>query len=221
MSYSEVFTGPFIEMWARVLEYLPLLAVAFLVFILGLIISPIIGGLVHKTLRFARIDTVAENSGITAALSGIGMDFSFAKVIGELIKYIVFIIFLNIVVEVLGLTQITDLIDDLIRYIPQVIVATVLLGAGLTFGDFFKKMTMKMSTATSISDRDGALLGMVGKFAIVTFAGMAALVQLGVAQALVQILFAGIVAGCALAMGLGSKERVARMWSDLSKERDN
>jgi len=58
---------------------------------------------------------------------------------------------------------------------------------------------MRMSLATSLSDKDGALLGMIGKFAIVTFAGMAALVQLGVAQELVQILFAGIVAGCALA----------------------
>lgn len=216
-----MFTGPFIDMWSRVLEYLPLLAVAFFVFILGLIVSPVVGGLVHKALRFAKLDTLIERAGISEALAGIGLDFSFAKVVGEIIKYIVFVIFLNIVVEVLGLTQITALIDDLIRYIPQVIVAVVLFGAGLTFGEFFKKTTMKMSQATVMSDKDGALLGMIGKFAIVTFAGMASLVQLGVAEALVQILFAGIVAGCALAMGLGSQKRVAKMWEDLGEKRDN
>lgn len=216
-----MFTGPFVDMWTRVLEYLPLLAVAFLVFVLGLIISPIIGGLVHKALRFAKLDTLIEKVGVAEALAGIGMDFSFSKAIGELIKYIIFIIFLNIVVEILGLTQITALIDDLIRYIPQVIIAVVLFGAGLTFGEFFKKTTMKMSQATAMSDKDGALLGMIGKFAIVTFAGMASLVQLGVAEALVQILFAGIVAGCALAMGLGSQKRVAKMWEDLSEKKDN
>ena len=220
MDYTQVFAGPFVDMWSRVLEYLPVLALAFLVFVLGLIISPVLGGLVHKALRFARIDTFAESSGISSALAGIGMDFSFAKVIGALVKYIVFVIFLTIVVEILGLTQITELIDDLIRYIPQVVVAIVLFGAGLTFGDFFKRTTMKMSLATSLSDKDGALLGMIGKFAIVTFAGMAALVQLGVAQELVQILFAGIVAGCALAMGLGSKKRVEKMWHDLAEKGD-
>ena len=220
MDYTQVFAGPFVDMWSRVLEYLPVLALAFLVFVVGLIIAPVVGGLVHKALRFARIDTFAENSGVSSALAGIGMDFSFAKVIGALVKYIIFVIFLTIVVEILGLTQITELIDDLIRYIPQVVVAIVLFGAGLTFGDFFKRTTMKMSMATSLSDKDGALLGMIGKFAIVTFAGMAALVQLGVAQELVQILFAGIVAGCALAMGLGSRMRVERMWEDLAEKRD-
>ncbi len=221
MDYTQVFAGSFVDMWSRVLEYVPEITLAFLVFVLGLILAPVVGGLMHKTLRFARIDTFAENSGISSALAGIGMDFSFAKVIGEITKYIVFIIFLTIVVEILGLTQITKLIDDLIRYIPQVIVAVALFGAGLTFGDFFKRTTMKMSMATSLSDQDGALLGMIGKFAIVTFAGMAALVQLGIAQVLVQILFAGIVAGCALAMGLGSKKRVEKMWEELSEKKDN
>jgi len=221
MDYTKIFAGPFLDMWSSILEYLPILALAFLVFVIGLIVAPVVGGLVHKTLRFARIDTFAESSGISSALAGIGMDFSFAKVIGEIVKYIVFVIFLTIVVEILGLTQITELIDDLIRYIPQVVVAIVLFGAGLTFGDFFKRTTMKMSLATSLSDKDGALLGMIGKFAIVTFAGMAALVQLGVAQELVQILFAGIVAGCALAMGLGSRRRVEKMWEDLSEKRND
>jgi len=221
MNYGKIFTGPFIDMWTKILEYLPLLAVAFLVFVLGLILSPLVGGLVHKMLRFMKIDQAAESTGISSALAGIGMDFSFAKVIGEITKYIIFIIFLNIVVEILGLTQITMLIDDLIRYIPQVIIAVALFGAGLTFGDFFKKTTIRMSGATNMSDKDGALLGMIGKFAIVTFAGMAALVQLGVANELVQILFAGIVAGCALAMGLGSQKRVAKMWEDLHQKRDD
>ena len=221
MDFTKIFAGPFLDMWARILEYLPILTLAFLVFVIGLIIAPLLGGFIHKVLRFARIDTFAENSGISSALAGIGLDFSFAKVIGELTKYTVFVIFLTIMVEILGLAQITELINDLIRYIPQVVISIVLFGAGLTFGDFFKKTTMRMSLATSLSDKDGALLGMIGKFAIVTFAGMAALVQLGVAQELVQILFAGIVAGCALAMGLGSKERVAKMWEDLAEKREN
>ena len=217
MDYAAALSQPFINMWMRVLDYLPQLAVAFLVLVLGLIISPLVGGLVEKTLRFFKIDTAAEHSGVTSALASIGMDFSFAKAIGGLVKYILFIVFLNIIVEVLGLTQITALIDDLIRYIPQVIIAVVLVGAGLTFGNIFQSATVRMSQATTLSDKDGALLGVLGKYAIITFAGMAALVQLNVAQELVQILFAGIMLATALAFGLGSRTRVEKFWEDMGK----
>jgi len=216
MNYTDAFGQPFIDMWARVLEYVPLLAVAFLVLILGLIVSPLLGGLIEKTLRFLKIDTIAEQSGVTTALAEIGMDFSFARVIGLIVKYVLFVVFLNIIVEILGLTQITALIDDLIRYIPQVIVAVVLFGAGLTFGNVFETATKKMTLATSLSDRDGALLGVIGKYAIVVFAAMAALVQLNVAQELVQILFAGIMLATALSFGLGSRIRVEQFWKDVT-----
>lgn len=216
MNYTEAFGQPFIDMWARVLEYVPLLAVGFLILILGLIVSPLLGGLVEKTLRFLKIDTLAEQSGVTSALAELGMDFSFPRVIGALVKYVLFVVFLNIIVEILGLTQITALIDDLIRYIPQVIIAVVLFGAGLTFGNFFESATKKMSRATALSDKDGALLGVVGKYAIVVFAAMAALVQLNVAQELVQILFAGIMLATALAFGLGSRVRVEKFWDDIT-----
>jgi len=78
-------------MWARILEYLPILTLAFLVFVIGLIIAPLLGGFIHKVLRFARIDTFAENSGISSALAGIGLDFSFAKVIGSMILFDIFL----------------------------------------------------------------------------------------------------------------------------------
>lgn len=220
MNFTEALMGPFTDMLSRTLEYLPLVLGASVIFLLGLVVSPLVGNLVKRSLRFLRTDEYAEKLGVRNALLSIGVDISLADALGSLTKAIVFVVFLNGVFEVLGLSQITGLIDDLIRYIPQVIIATVLFGAGLTFGEFFKKTTVRMSEATSMSDRDGALLGVIGKFAIVTFAGMAALVQLGIAQALVQILFAGIVTACALAVGLGSRARVEKMWEDLAKKSD-
>ena len=221
MDYAYALSQPFLNVWGSVLNYLPQLAVAFLVLILGLIISPLLGGLAEKVLRFVKIDTAAERSGVSSALASVGMDFSFARAIGGLVKYVLFVVFLNIIVEVLGLDQITLLIDDLIRYIPQVIVAVVLVGAGLTFGNVFQSATVRMSQATSLSDKDGAMLGVLGKYAIITFAGMAALVQLNVAPELVQILFAGIMLASALAFGLGSRKRVEEFWQELSDKRSS
>ncbi len=220
MDYAKTFSEPLVAVWTRIAEFVPYIIVAFLVLILGLLLIPLIGSIIHKSLRFMKIDELAENSGVSSALAGIGMDFSFAKAVTDIIKFVLYVFLFSVLMEILNLTQITGLINDLLRYIPQVIVAVVLFGAGLTFGEFFKKITMKMAEATSMASKDGALLGMVGKYAIVIFAGMAALVQLGIAQELVQILFAGIIAGCALAFGLGSKGRVERFWSDMSEKHD-
>jgi len=221
LNYGNVVSQPFMNVWGDIINYLPQLAVAFLVLILGLILSPLIGSVIEKVLRLVRIDSLAEKTGVSSALASIGMDFSFAKAIGGLVKYVLFVVFLNIIVEVLGLDQITLLIDDLIRYIPSVIIAVVLLGAGLTFGNIFQSATVRMSQATSLSDKDGALLGVLGKYAIITFAAMAALVQLNVAPELVQILFAGIMLATALAFGLGSRKRVEDFWQELSEKRNS
>ena len=68
----------------------------------------------------------------------------------------------------------------------------------------------------------GEFLAGVAKWSIIVFSLMAALVQLGIAQSLIQVLFTGFVAMLAiaggLAFGLGGREHAARVLNKLEND---
>jgi hypothetical protein len=122
----------------------------------------------------------------------------------------------------LGIPQITEFLNEVARYIPNVIVAVVILAIGLVIGNFIENVVVSAVSASRIPTSSAGFLGGVAKWSIVVFALLAALVQLGVATSLVQILFTGLVAMIALAgglaLGLGGREKAAKWLDRLEQE---
>jgi len=207
---AETFAAPFINMFGELASYLPNLFVGFILLVLGLIVSPIIGNAVTRLLSAIKVDEGMDRSGATKALRSVGMKFSLASAIGVFVKYVVLIVFLTLVADALQLAPLSDLIARIILFIPQIVIALVILGVGLTAADFLRDMVVNMSKASDNGDYAG-ILGSVTRISVIVFAAMAALSQIGIAPVLIQIIFAGVVFALALAFGLGTKDQVARM----------
>lgn len=214
--FSEVVTNSLINLWNSVVGFAPELIGAFVILILGIIIAPIFGGIVKKLVKLTKIDTLSEKTGLSKTFENLGLRFTFSDVIGKLVKWFFLIAFLIAAMDVLNWTSVTDFLKEIMFYIPNVIVAIIIIAVGLIAGQFVKKAVITgLKTTGSIKNPE--LLGNISQWSLVVFATLAALLQLGIAERLIEILFAGVIITLALSFGLGGKEKAARFLDRFDK----
>ena len=129
-------------------------------------------------------------------------------VAGELVKWLVRIIFLVAAANVLGMTQVSTLLDQVLLWIPNLIVAAVILLVAPIIARFVRD-AIEVG-AGEMGFTNGRLLGRIAEVAIVAFAVIIAINQIGIATDLVDTLFMGLVAAFALAFGLALGWAVVR-----------
>jgi hypothetical protein len=137
---------------------------------------------------------------------------SVAGFLGGIVKWLVIVAFTIASAEILGLTQVTQLLRDILVYIPQVIIAAIILVISMLLGDFVARLVAHSAKATGMK---GAAASEMAKWAIIIVGGVfPALTQLRIAQGLVEVLFTGVVFAVSLALGLsfglGGRDAAAR-----------
>ena len=216
--FSEVVTNSLINLWDSVIGFAPELIGAFVILILGIIIAPIFGGIVKRLVKLTKIDTLSEKTGLSGTFENLGLRFTFSNIIGKLVKWFFLIAFLIAAMDVLNWTSVTDFLKEIMLYIPNVIVAVIILAVGLIAGQFVKKAVIT-GLKTTGSIKNSELLGNIARWSLVVFAALAALMQLGIAERLIEILFAGVIITLALSFGLGGKEKAARFLDRFDETR--
>lgn len=199
------------------LDFLPNIFGAIIIFALGWIIAGIIKNLVLRALDVLQVEPFAEKVGLSKALEKVGTTVTPSELFSEIIKWAIVLVFLNPAVEVLGLSQVTQVLSRVLLYIPNVIVAVLILMFGIIFADLTSQFVK--GTAAALGAGTANALEVITRYAIVIFVVLAALSQLGIAQQLIATLFTGFVAMLAiaggLAFGLGGKEIAAEVLRDL------
>ncbi|MEK7098087.1 MAG: hypothetical protein AAB906_04540 [Patescibacteria group bacterium] len=104
-----------------------------------------------------------------------------------------------------------NFVNEVVLYIPDVLIAIMILVAGLLAGRAVSRVTERAAMSSTIFSGSSGLLASLAKWAVIIFAVMASLSQLRIAADLIQILFAGFVSAATLAFGLafglGGKDR--------------
>ena len=129
-------------------------------------------------------------------------------------------VFLLAAVEILGLTQFAGFLSAVLAYLPNVVVAAFIFVAAVIIADILEKVVR--ATVESIRVGYGHIVGVIIRWSIWIFAIFAILVQLKIAQSLLNTLFTGlvgvIVVAAGLAFGLGGREIAAEVLRDLYKK---
>jgi len=222
-TWNEALITSFQNMWAKVIAFLPELVGALVVLIIGLIIASAFGGLARRLMSYTPIDKLSERLGIAGKLRATGFKFTFSGLVGWLVKWFIIVVVLVAVADTLGLTKVSEFLGEVFLYIPNIIVAVIILGVGLVIGGVIHEVVEKSVKASrTLASASAGLLASVSKWAIIIFAVMAALTQLGVTPRLIEILLAGLVAMVALAgglaFGLGGKEKASKWLDKLERE---
>ncbi|MBI2477012.1 hypothetical protein HYV72_02450 [Candidatus Uhrbacteria bacterium] len=213
----------FQDLWLQVIVFLPVLLGAVVVFIVGLIIAWALRVVVEKIVRALRIDDLMEKVRVREVFKKAGLDLRVAELLGWIVKWFIIIVFLIAAADILGWTQITSFLNEVVAYIPNAIVAVIILLVGIVLGSFVFEVVEKAVRAAKLGGE--RLLAGIAKWAIFLFAFVAALQQLGIATQLLQTITTGLVAMLAiaggLAFGLGGQEHakkfLAKLRSDISQ----
>jgi hypothetical protein len=219
-TWGEAITLSLLNLWERFVNFLPALVGAILVFVAGWIVAVALGKAVEHIVKVIRIDDVVEKAGTKGRLRKAGVELNIAKFFGGLVKWFLILVFLMAATDILHLVQVTSFLNSIVLYLPNVIVAAVILAIAFLIGNFAYAVIKGSTKVAGIVS--ATLLATVAKWAIVIFGLLAALIQLGVASSLINTIFIGFIAMLALAgglaFGLGGKDEAALILKKLRRE---
>lgn len=194
-------------------NFLPNLLVAIIVFIVGVVLGTILRGVLVRILDTLNFESALASTGIPAALKRTETNLTVTRLLGELLRWFVILIFLIPAIDRLGLSAAKEVLTSLWFYIPQVVVAVIIVAVGAIVAKIARDFVT--ATATGLGGQMAQIVGEVARWSIVIFSILAALNQLGVATDLIKILFTGFVVMVAiaggLAFGLGGKDTAERL----------
>ncbi|MFT5179574.1 MAG: hypothetical protein ACI9GH_000607 [Candidatus Paceibacteria bacterium] len=214
-SFAQVVQISLLDLWGRVVGILPDLVGAIFIIFIGLLVAPIFGGCAKRLVDVLKIDQLAEKMGIHEMVKGYSNKLSVSRIVGKLVKWFFILAFVMAAAEVLQWDRITSFLEEIIFYIPNVLIAVIVLVFGVIAGKFFEIIVVRSLQGAEAPVNNPELLGKITRWSFVVFAVSAALIQLGVAQSLIAILFAGIVLALALAFGLGGRDHASNLLSHV------
>lgn len=220
-SWAAAIQQSFQEVWLNFVVFVPTIVVAIVIFAIGWVVGAILGRITSQVVDALKVDNALRSAGLEEAVNRGGFSLSAGGLLGGLVKWFVIIVFLMASVDVLGLQQVGFFLNDVVLYyLPQVIVAVLILLIAAVLGEFVRNFVTGAARAAEM--HSAHFLGSVAKWAIWIFAFLAALAQLNVAAAFVQTLFAGVVValslGFGLAFGLGGQDAAAKYLEHLRSE---
>ncbi len=197
--------------WAGFLGFIPNVIGALVIFILGWIVAEGIRQLVVKLLALLKFNQLFEQWGWKDAFSRANFKLDPSEFIAMVIRWAIVMVFLMASAEILGLTQFSVFLAEVLGYIGNVVIAALIFVVAAILADIVEKIVLASAERANISH--ARFLGQITRWSIWIFALLAILMQLQVAPSLIQTFVMGLVAMIAiaggLAFGLGGKD-VAR-----------
>jgi hypothetical protein len=219
-TWSQVFLLSLEGLWYGFIAIFPKILLALVIFIIGWIVASTLGSLVTAGVDALKLDRLFKNAGTDSALARAGIRLHIGKVFGELVKWFIIVVFLVASLNILGLDQVTIFLQEVLAYIPQVIIAALILVAGTIVADFARKFVSASAAVANV--RSSRMLGTIVYYAIWILSVVTALDKLGIFGYFGQILFTGLVVMFALAFGLsfglGGKDAAGRFVNRIADD---
>lgn len=212
-NWGDVFTQSLQSVWYGVASFLPSLIMAVIIFAIGWVLAALIERLVESLFKALKVDSALKSAGMEEVVRRSGYTLNSGAFVGTIAKWFVIVVFIMASFDVMGLSQVNLFLRQVVDYLPQVIVAVLILMASAIIANAMQKLVVASARAGHLHVAE--LTGRVTKWTIWIFGILTALYTLGVAPALIQTIIMAILAGGALAFGLafglGGRETAQRI----------
>jgi len=192
-------------------QFLPKLIGAVIVLIVGWLIAKLLQFVVVRGLTSVGFGLITDKAGLDGFLKKGGVGKGAIEVLGMLVYWLAILLTLLTTFNLLGLTVVSELLGRVTEFIPNVIVAVLVLTIGLYFARFVSEGITAYTR--NVGMENAAMLGKVAYYAIAVFVFVVALGQMRIADGIlypaVLIVFAGVIFALALAFGLGGQKWAA------------
>lgn len=186
----------FVTSFAGVVRGFPSFLAGLAILLIGLIIAAFVKRAVDGLFRLITIGKWAEKMKLAKA-TNIRV---WEGLISQIARWAVVILFLVPALESWGIPKVAEVLNQLLVYLPNVLVAAVIGLVGFVVADLLYDVVRH--AVTGLGAASATAMAGVSRYAVLVFTALIVLHQLGVAAELIQILFTGFVAMIALAGGL-------------------
>lgn len=218
--WYDLFAASFQVVWDKIFAALPNIFLAIVVFIIGWVLAHALAKTIRSIVNMTKVDNTLAKLKVDQVVSRFGWKLDAGKFVGELVRWFLIIVFLLVAADILGLPAVSQFLNDLLLYIPRVIVAAVIILIAALVASFMQKIVVASAGAAQLTAANFA--GAIVKWAILIVGVLIAVEQLGISQIYLQTLYTGIVALIAiaggLAFGLGGKEQAASFLARVSSQ---
>jgi small-conductance mechanosensitive channel len=186
----------------RFFEFIPQLIGAIIILIIGYIVAKVFQAVVARVLKAIGFDGWMERGGIKQFFDRAQTSETPATVLGKLVFWLVFIIAITMAADALGISQVSQVLGQLIAYIPSIIAAILILILASLLANFLSGI-VRGATGSD-------LLANVARYAIIVYAVFAAITELGIAVQLTAptflIILGAVALAAAIAFGWGGRD---------------
>lgn len=216
LSWQKALSESWSEVWTSLLKVLPTVLGAILVFAVGLILAFWIKRLVLEVLKILGFKKLSESSGIDKYLKKAEIKLDLSELIATIVEWIIILVFFLTVVDILGLRVVSQVLTQVLGYVPNIIAAAFIFGAGYFIGGIVEGLVR--GSLASVDHDAAKPVAKVSRYIVVLIATFAAIDQLQIARSLIATFFQGltytVVLVVGLSVGLGAKDLVSRILND-------
>ena len=220
MEQFDVFVASLNSFGTEVAAFLPKLIAALVLLLLGWMLAKLARSGVTRLLRLMKFERATEKSGLESFLKHAELEVSIASILGNLAYWLVILLVIVFVANLLGLHVVADLFNQVVLYIPNVIVAILVLVFGTILARFINRLVFAWLNNMEFS---GALtVSTFSEYAMLMFVFFMAMEQLQIANELLTaafvIAFGAVGLAFALAFGLGGRDWAAKVIEEHTKK---
>ncbi len=192
--------------------FLPNLLAVLIILIVGWFVARVLRYAVAKALESLKFPKAAKQAGIDDFLAKGGVKRTSTDLLAVLVYWLVMLVVLVIAVNALRLEAASQLLHEILLYLPNIIAAVSGVVVGLyaaTFG-----ASLVRTAAANAGIVEAGFVAEIARYALIVFAFAIALNQLGIGTNLIApavlILFGSAGLAAAIAVGLGARDIVGR-----------
>ena len=197
----------------RFMVGIPTVLGAIVILVIGWFIAGLVAKAATSFFRAVHLDTLANRIGVNDFLAQAGTKLKASNVLAETLKWVMRLVFIQMAADQLGLPQVTAVVNAVLFYIPNILVALLVLGVGAFFGQLLAGVVR--GAAAKAGMRNPEMMAKLASGAVMAFAIIAAINQLGISPVVVNTLYIGLVAAISLALGLafglGGRDAAGRL----------
>jgi small-conductance mechanosensitive channel len=193
----------------------PNLLKALVIFIIGWIFAKIVKNAIKKLLKKINLDRLGEKLNEIEMVSKANIDIKLSDVFSKIVYYLLMLFVLVASSEALGMPAVSNLVTDIFNFVPNLIVALMVLILGLLVSEAVKNLVQ--TALTSLGIPSAKIIGNVVFYFLFLNVLVSALSQAKINTAFLSQNLTLLISGGVLAFGLGygiaSKDIIANFLS--------
>jgi Conserved TM helix len=222
-SFTDTLIASFRDAFSMILSAIPRILGFIIIVAIGWFVSSLLAKAVVGLLRAIRFDELMQRSGLADFMSKMGTGVDSVGIVAGIVKWIVRVVVLLVAFDTLGLPAVSDVMRQLLLWLPNLVVAIFVLFIGGIAARALGNIVRGATAEGGFSNPE--TLANVSRTAVWAFAIVVAINQMGIATNLINTLFTGFVGALAIALGLsfglGGRDLASRTlenWYDQAQE---